>query len=153
MTTVLPGISGTARLSLAHKDKTNSLPNANMPDIQCILVAISNDELAGVLSRGLEAENYAVERVQDGRDALDRATSNNYRYNLLVLDVLLEHNSGFDICRELRKKKRETPVILLGGRQGLEDNIEALQSGADDFLSKRNIVFEVLLAKVEALLR
>ncbi|MEP7274523.1 MAG: response regulator, partial [Acidobacteriota bacterium] len=78
---------------------------------------------------------------------------NGSSYNLLVLDALLEHRSGFDICRELRKRKLETPVILLGARQGLEDKIEALQSGADDFLSKRNLVFEELLAKIDALLR
>jgi DNA-binding response OmpR family regulator len=53
----------------------------------------------------------------------------------------------------MRKSKRETPVILLGGRQGVEDKIEALQSGADDFLSKRNLVFEELMAKIDALLR
>ena len=72
---------------------------------------------------------------------------------VLILDALLEHKSGFDICREMRKSKRETPVILLGGRQGVEDKIEALQSGADDFLSKRNLVFEELMAKIDALLR
>jgi DNA-binding response OmpR family regulator len=91
--------------------------------------------------------------VQDGQAVFENVTSNGSSYHLLILDALLEHKSGFDICRELRKRKLETPVILLGARQGLEDKIEALQSGADDFLSKRNLVFEELLAKIDALLR
>lgn len=134
---------------------------APLPGVQRILVAVSSDELAAVLHRGLEVENFFVDRVQNGREALERALSPSSKlggspsqpYQLLLLDALLEYKSGFDICRELRKVKRETPVILLGGRQGVEDKIEALQAGADDFLSKRNLVFEELLAKIEALLR
>jgi CheY-like chemotaxis protein len=148
MTTVLPrAMNGTARLSLDHKTLIAALPA--MPKI---LVAVSNDDMANLLKRGLEVENYLVDRAQDGREALQRAMQSS-SYQLLILDALLEHKSGFDICREMRKSKRETPVILLGGRQGVEDKIEALQSGADDFLSKRNLVFEELMAKIEALLR
>jgi len=149
MTTVLPAaMNGTARLSLEHKS-----PTSGLPAMQKILVAVANEDLANVLRRGLEVENYCVERAQDGREALESATSQSNTYHLLILDALLEHKSGFDICRELRKSKRETPVILLGGRQGVEDKIEALESGADDYLSKRNLVFEELMAKLEALLR
>jgi DNA-binding response OmpR family regulator len=139
---------GTARLSLEPKTISMAIPA--MPKI---LVAIANEDLATLLKRGLEVENYIVDRAQDGREALGRAISQSSSYQLLILDALLEHKSGFDICREMRKNKRETPVILLGGRQGVEDKIEALQSGADDFLSKRNLVFEELMAKIEALLR
>jgi tetratricopeptide (TPR) repeat protein len=154
MTTLLSNaaggaMNGTARLSL--ENKTLFMPA--MPSIQKVLVAVGNDDLANLLKRGLEVENYLVERAQDGREALQRAMGKASSYHLLILDALLEHKSGFDICREMRKSKRETPVILLGGRQGVEDKIEALQSGADDFLSKRNLVFEELMAKIEALLR
>src|SRR5262249_22812806 len=100
-----------------------------------------------------EVENYFVERAQDGREALERALSGSNAHHLFILDALLEHKSGFDVCRELRKNKRDTPVILLGGRQGVEDKIEALQSGADDFLSKRSWVLEEWMAKIEAWLR
>lgn len=148
MTTVLSSsMNGTARLSLEHK--TVAVPLPAMPKI---LVAVANEDLANLLRRGLEVENYLVDRAQDGREALQRSMRSS-SYQLLILDALLEHKSGFDICREMRKSKRETPVILLGGRQGVEDKIEALQSGADDFLSKRNLVFEELMAKIEALLR
>lgn len=151
MTSLLPALSHTAPLSLSHQ--TGMLTTAAAPATQRILVAVANDELAAVLQRGLEVENYRVERVQSGRDAFARATRQTSVYQLLILDALLEHKSGFDLCRELRQAKRETPVIVLGGRQGIEDKLEALQAGADDFLSKRNLVFEELLAKVEALLR
>ncbi|HEU0179690.1 MAG TPA: FHA domain-containing protein [Blastocatellia bacterium] len=141
-------MNGTAPLSLEHKTLIMALPA--MPKI---LVAVASEDLAILLKRGLEVENYIVDRAQDGREALQSAMAPVSSYQLLILDALLEHKSGFDICREMRKNKRETPVILLGGRQGVEDKIEALQSGADDFLSKRNLVFEELMAKIEALLR
>lgn len=155
MTTMLQtAMGGTAQLSLSHKTPgPDATPTTALPAIQNILVAVANDEMAGVLKRGLEVENYVVERVQDGRAAVEKVTAQPGAFHLLILDALLEHKSGFDVCRDLRKTKRETPVILLGGRQGLEDKIEALQCGADDFLSKRNLVFEELQAKVEALLR
>jgi tetratricopeptide (TPR) repeat protein len=153
MTNILPAMNGTAQLSLAHKTTTGNLATTALPSMQRILVAVADDGLANVLKRGLEVENYLVERAPDGREAIERALATSNVYSLFILETLLEYKSGFDICRELRKSKRETPVILLGGRQGVEDQIEALQSGADDFLSKRNLVFEVLMAKVEALLR
>ena len=151
MTSLLPALSHTAPLSLSHQ--TGMLTTAAAPITPRILVAVANDELAAVLQRGLEVENYRVERVQNGRDAFACASKQASLYQLLILDALLEHKSGFDLCRELRQANRETPVIVLGGRQGIEDKLEALQAGADDFLSKRNLVFEELLAKVEALLR
>lgn len=152
MTSVLGPISSTAKLSLSHH-LSGPLSIGETATPQRILIAIASDETAGILQRGLEVENYVVEHVRGGLEAFARALKKPSEYELLILDALLEHKSGFDICRELRKQKNETPVILLGGRQGLEDKIEALQAGADDFLSKRRLVFEELQAKVEALLR
>ncbi len=128
-----------------------SITEHNLP--RRVLLAEANDELASLLMNGFEVENYIVDTVQDGRAALEKALDRDARYDMLVLDALLEHNSGFDICRELRKRKIEKPVILLGGRRGVEDKIEALQSGADDLISKDGLIFEELLAKMEALLR
>lgn len=140
--------SSTARLSLGSREFTELQSGP-----QRILVALANEPATSVLTRGLEVENYAVDWVEDGKTALERARDPKNRYACLVLDALLEHRSGFDICRELRKQGTETPVVLLGGRLGIEDKIEALQAGADDYLSKRTMVFEELLAKMEALLR
>lgn len=144
-----PGLSSTAALSLSG---FSTMSSVRLKPYH-LLVAETNDELATILTNGLEAENYVVDRVQDGYEALKRAVGAKYSYDLLVLDVLLEHHSGFEICRELRKNTLETPIILLGSRQGVEDKIEALQAGADDFISKRNLIFEELLAKIEVLLR
>ena len=149
--TLTGSLARTAALSMSN------LPTMSIsifrPTPHRILVAVTNDQLVTILTKGLEAENYVVDCVQDGGEALKRATGAKYSYDLLVLDALLEHYSGFDICRELRKNKLETPIVLLGGRQGVEDKIEALQAGADDFISKKNLVFEELLAKIDVLLR
>jgi CheY-like chemotaxis protein/predicted negative regulator of RcsB-dependent stress response len=147
-----PGINKTAYLTMS-RPLTKMGATTMLPNPQIVLLAVGNPELAGLLARGLEAENYMVENTQDGKAALEKVLNKERDFGMLVLDALLEHKSGFDVCRELRKAKFETPVILLGGRQGIEDKIEALQAGADDFLSKRNLVFEELLAKMEALLR
>ena len=152
LTQAMPSMSKTAFLSLARPAAEKGA-TAMLPTAQTILLAIGLGELADLMGRGLEAENYVVERVQDGKTALAMVAGKERNFSLLVLDALLEFKSGFDVCRELRKAKLETPVILLGSRHGIEDKIEALQAGADDFLSKRNLVFEELLAKMEALLR
>lgn len=153
MTAMTARLSRTARLSMSHLTSSLTSGGEVMAEPSKVLVAVANDELSALLIRGLEVENYVVIRVQDGRTAYDRATATDQNFELLLMDALLEHRSGFDLCRELRKRKDQTPVILLGSRQGVEDKIEALQSGADDYLSKQNLVFEELLAKIDALLR
>ncbi|NOT63395.1 MAG: FHA domain-containing protein [Acidobacteria bacterium] len=152
LTQTMPNASKTAFLSLARPAAEKGA-TAMLTTPQTILLAIGQGELADLMGRGLEAENYVVERVQDGKTGLAMVIGKERNFSLLILDALLEFKSGFDVCRELRKAKLETPVILLGSRHGIEDKIEALQAGADDFLSKRNLVFEELLAKMEALLR
>jgi tetratricopeptide (TPR) repeat protein len=128
-----------------------SITERNVP--RKILLAEASDEFARLLRNGFEVENYIVDCVQDGRAALEKVLDRNTSYDLLVLDALLEYRSGFDICRELRKRNIEKPIVLLGGRRGVEDKIEALQSGADDLIGKEGLIFEELLAKMEALLR
>jgi tetratricopeptide (TPR) repeat protein len=147
-----PGLSLTAPLSMALFSTGKLSQTLVEPKPHRILVAEADDQLASVLEKGLEAENYVVDRVLDGRVALERAVSPQFSYDLLVLDTLLEHRSGFDVCRDLRKAKLGVPLILLGSRQGSEDKIEALQAGADDFLCKKGMAFEELLAKMESIL-
>jgi tetratricopeptide (TPR) repeat protein len=118
-----------------------------------VLLAVSDAVLADLLGRGLEVENYVVDRVEHGRAAFEAAASEPPIYDLLLLDALLEYSSGFDVCRDLRKRSLETPVMLLGSRAGIEDKIEALQVGADDYVFRQGFVFEEVLAKMEALLR
>jgi tetratricopeptide (TPR) repeat protein len=118
-----------------------------------ILLAVSDASLADLLGRGLAVENFIVDRVEHGRAAIEAATVEPRIHDMLVLDALLEHQSGFDVCRALRGRKIETPVVILGSRPGIADKIEALQVGADDYLFQGGLVFEELLAKMEALLR
>lgn len=118
-----------------------------------VLLAASNESLAAVLRRGLEVENYVVERVEHGRAAMESAVADKGVYNILLLDALLEFQSGFDVCREVRDRNIDVPIILLGTRQSVEDKIDALHVGADDYMCQSNIVLEELLAKMEALLR
>jgi len=148
-----PGLTLVAPLSMAFTATSVLGEGDSYPPPSKVLVAEADEELAAILIRCLEAENYQVDSVRDGQAALERAVSSDYSYDILILDALLEYYSGFDICRELRKGNLETQIILLGARQGIEDKIEALQSGADDFISKQNMVFEELLAKIDALLR
>jgi DNA-binding response OmpR family regulator len=151
--TLPPGLNVAAPLSMSFSATSIFETIVEEEKPHHILIAEADEELASVLERGLEAENYLVDRVQDGQVAIERAVSSDYHYDVLVLDALLEHRSGFDVCRDLRKANLDMPVILIGHRQGVEDKIEALGAGADDFISKRNMVFEELLAKMEALLR
>ena len=153
MTQILPdGLSLAAPLSMSISLTAQLNPTVLEQKPQRVLIAQADDALASVLEKGLEAENFVVERVLDGRLALERAVSPSHTYELLILDALLEHRSGFDVCRDLRKANLDVPLILLGNRQGSEDKIEALQAGADDFISKKRMVFEELLAKIQALL-
>ncbi|MBK6425506.1 MAG: response regulator [Blastocatellia bacterium] len=147
------GLTLGARFSTARLSGGSREIDGQRKGPQTILVALAAEPLTSMITRGLEVENYLVDWVQDGRTALERSRDPNKKYACLVLDALLEYRSGFDICREIRKLSLETPVVLLGGRAGVEDKIEALQSGADDYLAKRKMVFEELLAKMEALLR
>jgi DNA-binding response OmpR family regulator len=151
--TLPPGLNVAAPLSMSFSATSIFETIVAEEKPHRILIAEADEDLASVLERGLEAENYIVDRVQDGQVAIERAISTLYNYDVLVLDALLEHRSGFDVCRDLRKANLDMPVILIGHRQGVEDKIEALGAGADDFISKRNMVFEELLAKMEALLR
>jgi len=98
----------------------------------------------------LTSEGFQVESVQDGQDALDRALSGNY--DLIILDVMLPRKDGFEICRTLRRRAIDTPIIMLTARNQVEDKVSGLKLGADDYLAKPFEPSE-LLARVEALLR
>ena len=112
---------------------------------------VEDDEhLARAVERGLRAEGFAVDVALDGSDGLWRATEG--AYDAIVLDIMLPGTNGFRVCAQLRERGVWTPILMLTAKDGELDEAEALDTGADDFLSKP-FAFVVLVARLRALLR
>ena len=106
--------------------------------------------LATVLRRGLEAEGFAVDNALDGEQGLWLATEQ--PYDAIVLDLMLPKLNGFQVCAQVRDAGVWTPILMLTAKDGDLDHAEALDTGADDYLTKP-FSFVVLVAHIRALLR
>jgi len=115
-----------------------------------ILVVEDETRLAEGLRRGLEAEGFAVDVAATGTDGLWMAREQ--EYSAILLDIMLPGISGYRICETLRAEKNWTPILMLTAKDGEWDQVEALDTGADDYLTKP-FSFAILLARVRALLR
>jgi two-component system, OmpR family, response regulator len=115
-----------------------------------LLLVEDDKKIATTVKRGLEAEGFTVEVAFDGEDGLWRAREGSY--DLLILDILLPRRNGYQICAELRGAEIWTPILMLTAKDGDLDEAEALETGADDYLTKP-FSFPVLVARVRALLR
>lgn len=115
-----------------------------------ILVAEDDRPVASFLKKGLEAEHYAVDIVPDGEEALYMAEE--YDYDLLLLDLVLPKIDGLQVLRQIRTQKKNLPVLILTGRTRVEDRVNGLDIGADDYMTKP-FAFRELTARVRALLR
>ncbi len=115
-----------------------------------MLVVEDEVRQAAALKRGLEAEGYAVDVASNGTDGLWLASEQ--PYDAVVLDVMLPGLNGYRVCAELRARQIWTPVLMLTAKDGELDEAEALDTGADDFLSKP-FSYVVLVARLRALLR
>ncbi|NUU25542.1 MAG: response regulator transcription factor [Streptomycetaceae bacterium] len=115
-----------------------------------ILVVEDDKELARAVKRGLEHEGFAVDVANDGTDGLWLATEN--PYDALVLDIMLPGLDGGELCARLRAADNWVPVLMLTAKDGELDEARALDTGADDFLSKP-FSYVVLVARLRALLR
>jgi DNA-binding response OmpR family regulator len=117
-----------------------------------VRVLLVEDEvgLADSIARGLGAEGFEVEAVHDGLEGLERARE--HRYAAIILDVMLPGMNGYRVCRALRAEGVWTPILMLTAKDGEWDEAEALDTGADDFLSKP-FSFVVLVARLRAMLR
>jgi DNA-binding response OmpR family regulator len=115
-----------------------------------VLVVEDEKGLAAGLKRGLEAEGFAVDVAMDGTDGLWMAREQ--PYDAMVLDILLPGVNGFKICSSLRDEGNWTPILMLTAKDGELDEAEALDSGADDYLTKP-FSYVVLVAHLRALLR
>src|SRR5215203_7084490 len=102
------------------------------------------------LTDRLEAENFAVKSATDGESGLQIALTENF--DLIILDVMLPRKNGYDVCRDLRQKSINTPILMLTAKGETIDKVLGLKLGADDYLTKPFEVIE-LLARIEALLR
>jgi DNA-binding response OmpR family regulator len=114
------------------------------------LIVEDEATLAEVLTRGLREHGYAVDIAYDGEKALQLAESE--PYDLVVLDVMLPKLGGYEACRRLRALGNRVPVLMLTARDAVDDRVEGLDSGADDYLIKP-FAFRELLARARALLR
>lgn len=115
-----------------------------------ILVVEDDADIADVLQRGLQAEGYRVDTVGNGRDAITRTREQDYR--LIILDLILPDLDGMEVCRTLRHEQSQALILMLTARDGLDDKIQGLRFGADDYLTKP-FSFEELCARLQALLR
>jgi two-component system OmpR family response regulator len=115
-----------------------------------ILLVEDDRETALHLGNGLREAGFSVQHCADGRDALFAATES--RFDLLILDRMLPHFDGLSIVQLLRKQGLQTPVLLLSALGTVDDRVEGLKAGGDDYLVKPFAMVE-LLARVEALLR
>ena len=115
-----------------------------------ILLVEDEARLARLISRVLVEEGYAAETAGDGRSGLSRALAENF--DLLILDWMLPDRSGVQVVRSLRTAEIGVPVLMLTARDQIEDRVEGLDAGADDYLPKP-FAFPELLARVRALTR
>ncbi len=115
-----------------------------------ILLVEDEESLILTLGDRLESEGYAVTIARDGEQALEIASRN--RFDGILLDVALPKKNGFDVCRDLRQKGVQTPVLMLTARGQVIDRVLGLKLGADDYVTKPFEMIE-LLARIEALMR
>lgn len=115
------------------------------------VLVVEDDRTVGqYVARGLEEHRYTVDLVAEGGEALERASQT--AYDVLVLDLRLPGLSGIEVLRTLRDRGVATPVLVLTAQDAVESKVQALRTGADDYVTKP-FAFEELLARVEALSR
>lgn len=115
-----------------------------------ILLIEDETKIAGFIQRGLKEQKFAVDVARNGEEGLFLAEVN--PYDVILLDIMLPKMDGFSICKQLRTKRNHTPILMLTARDAVNDKINGLNVGADDYLSKP-FAFGELLARIRALLR
>jgi len=114
-----------------------------------ILLVEDDARISAFVRRGLEAEGYGVDVVPTGEEGVHLGSGH---YHLIILDLMLPDKSGFDVCRQLRQEQVHTPILMLTAKDTVQDKVQGLQSGADDYVTKP-FAFDELLARIKALLR
>lgn len=116
-----------------------------------LLIVEDDLDLARILKKHFKSAGYGVDESQDGEDALQLLTSK-INYDAVILDIMLPSLDGLEVLRRARKEGCRAPVILLTARGTIQDRVEGLDSGADDYMSKP-FALEELEARVRALIR
>ncbi len=117
-----------------------------------ILIIEDQEKLANSIKKGLENMGYAVDVANDGGLGLRKIESNSDNFDLIILDIMLPVLDGLSLCRKIRSQHIMTPVLMLTARDSLDNKIDGLDSGADDYLVKP-FDFDELTARIRALLR
>ncbi len=115
-----------------------------------ILIVEDEEELCMTLGDRLMSEGYNVDFATDGDSGLEKATQ--LPFDLIILDIMLPHRSGLDVCTEIRRAGLAYPILLLTARSQTFEKVVGLKLGADDYVTKPFDTFE-LMARIEALLR
>lgn len=115
-----------------------------------LLYAEDEEDLNRIVTKKLTEEGFSVDSCFDGREAIDNVQFT--EYDAAILDIMMPHADGFAVLKELRKLKKNTPVLFLTARDSIEDRVTGLDSGANDYLVKP-FSFEELLARIRVLTR
>lgn len=115
-----------------------------------ILVVEDEKHIASFIKQGLKEEGYAVDVAHDGEEGYFLAGTE--KYDLIVLDIMLPKIDGITVCRNLRKDKITTPILILTAKDVVEDKVIGLDAGAEDYLTKP-FAFKEFLARIRVLLR
>ena len=115
-----------------------------------ILVVEDDKKIASFVVKGLKQAGFAVDHAADGEDGIHLAL--NEPYDAAVIDVMLPKLDGLSLIEELRRKRVNTPVIILSAKRSVDDRVKGLQTGSDDYLTKP-FSFSELIARVQALIR
>ncbi|MGN0466477.1 MAG: response regulator transcription factor [Lachnospiraceae bacterium] len=115
-----------------------------------ILVAEDEKDMNRLIAKRLKKENYSVDSCYDGREVFDYLEC--AEYDAIILDIMMPVMSGIEVLKKLRRENNQIPVLLLTARDSIEDRVNGLDAGADDYLVKP-FAFEELLARIRVMLR
>lgn len=115
-----------------------------------VLIIENEKKIVDFIKKGLKEESYTVDAVYDGEEGKFMAST--YKYDIIILDIMLPVIDGITLCKELRAEKNDIPIIMLTARDSVGDKILGLNSGADDYITKP-FSFSELLARMRAILR
>ena len=120
--------------------------------MQRILVVDDEEDLREILRFNLEAEGFEVETAASAEEALDKFSILNSQFSIILLDVMMDKMSGFEMAQRMREAGDNTPIIFLTARDAHDDQLQGFGVGADDYITKP-FAFDTVLARVKAVLR